>query len=168
MPLRVHALPSGRRDEEINMQKRLQYLVLLSAAIAATALYQPGSASATTAEGYKSTLLAVGRFGEINVSSSSPHNPKEERNEQVWFSLQQTKGPSDLYIQNNVWQPGGSTGWHTHPGHSLIIVTEGTVTEYMSDDPECKPHIYTQGMGFVDHGGDHIHLIRNESTVQAS
>jgi hypothetical protein len=150
------------------MQRRLLYLLLFTTTIATSTLYHPGSASATIAEGYKSTVLAVGRFGEINVSSSSPPNPKEERNEQLWFSLQQTKGPSDLFIQNNVWQPGGSTGWHTHPGRSLIIVTEGTVTEYMSDDPECKPHIYTQGMGFVDHGGDHIHLIRNESTVQAS
>ena len=150
------------------MQRRLLYLLLFTTTIATSTLYDPGSASATTAEGYKSTVLAVGRFSEINLSSSSPRTPKEERNEQLWFSLQQTKGPSDLFIQNNVWQPGGSTGWHTHPGRSLIIVTEGTVTEYMSDDPECKPHIYTQGMGFVDHGGDHIHLIRNESTVQAS
>ena len=149
------------------MPRRPQYLLFLTAIIALV-LSQPLRAPATTPEGYKSTLLAVGRFGEINVSSYFPHGPTKERNEQLWQSLQQTKGPSDLYIQNNIWQPGGTTGWHTHPGHSLIIVTEGTVTEYGSDDPECKPHIYTQGMGFVDHGGDHIHLIRNESTTQAS
>jgi quercetin dioxygenase-like cupin family protein len=145
----------------------LLFIATHSATIATAALHRPGSPAATPAEGYKSTLLAVGRFGEINVSNSSPHNSKAERNEQLWFSLQQTKGPSDLYIQNNVWQPGGSTGWHTHPGHSLIIVTEGTVTEYMSDDPECKPHVYTQGMGLVDPGGAHVHLIKNEGTVPA-
>jgi uncharacterized cupin superfamily protein len=150
------------------MQRRLPSLVSFVAAITFAALYQPGSASATTPEGYKSTLLAMGRFGEIDVSSYFPRGPAKEKNEQLWTSLQQTKGLSDLYIQSNIWQPGGTTGWHTHPGHSLIIVTEGTVTEYGSDDPECKPHIYTQGMGFVDHGGDHIHLIRNESTTQAS
>ena len=33
---------------------------------------------------------------------------------------------------------------------------------------ECKPHVYTQGMGFVDPGGDHVHIIRNEGTVEAS
>jgi hypothetical protein len=150
------------------MQRRLPSLVLFVAAIATTPLYHPESASATTPEGYKSTSLAMGRFGEIDVSSYFPRDPAKERNQQLWMSLQRTKGPSDLYIQNNVWQPGGSTGWHTHPGHSLIIVTEGAVTEYGSDDPECKPHVYTHGMGFVDHGGDHIHLIRNEGTVQAS
>jgi uncharacterized cupin superfamily protein len=74
---------------------------------------------------------------------------------------------SDLYVQKNVWRPGGSTGWHTHPGQSLVVVTEGTVTDYEGDDPECKPAVYTQGMAFVDPGGDHAHLIRNEGTSVA-
>jgi len=73
-----------------------------------------------------------------------------------------------VYVQSNVWNPGGSTGWHTHPGHSLIIVTAGTVTAYEGDDPSCKPAVYTKGMGFVDPGGDRVHLIRNEGTDPAS
>ena len=64
-------------------------------------------------------------------------------------------------------QPGGSTGWHTHPGHSLIIVTAGTITAYEGDDPECKPTVHTQGMGFVDAGAGHVHNIRNEGDVVA-
>ena len=67
-----------------------------------------------------------------------------------------------MYVQNNVWVPGGTSGWHTHPGHSLIIVTAGTVTTYEADDPECTPHAYTVGMGIVDPGGGHVHNIRNE------
>ena len=47
------------------MQRRLPSLVLFIAAIAATALYHPRNASATLPEGYKSTSLAMGRFGEI-------------------------------------------------------------------------------------------------------
>jgi quercetin dioxygenase-like cupin family protein len=87
----------------------------------------------------------------------------------VWMSLQKTKGLSDVYVQNNTWQPGGTTGWHSHPGHSLIIVTAGTVTDYEGDDPSCTPHVYTVGTGFVDHSGDsHVHLIRNEGTVPAT
>jgi quercetin dioxygenase-like cupin family protein len=68
---------------------------------------------------------------------------------------------------NNVWQPGGTSGWHTHPGHSLIIVTAGQVTAYEGDDPRCQPRLYSQGMGFVDPGGDHVHNLRNEGTVEA-
>ena len=54
------------------MRNRLTWLVLVSATITITALHHLGRALATTAEGYKSTLLAVGRFGEIDVSSSFP------------------------------------------------------------------------------------------------
>ena len=46
--------------------------------------------------------------------------------------------------------------------HPLIIVAAGTVAAYDGDDRRCRPHVYTQGMGFVDAGGDHVHNIRNE------
>jgi quercetin dioxygenase-like cupin family protein len=150
------------------MRRRRTCLVLVGATIAVTALHHLGRALATTAEGYKTTLLAVGRFDEIElISSSFPHGRNAEGNEQLWQSLQKTKGSSDVYVQSNVWAPGGSTGWHSHPGGSLIIVTAGTVTDYEGHDPACKPHVYTQGMGFVDPGGDHVHILRNEGNVVA-
>ena len=92
------------------MRRRPTCLVLFSATIAAAAaLYHPGSASATTAAGYKSTLLAVGRFGEMVVSNSFPQGAKAGGNAQLWLSLQETKGSSDIYVQRNVWAPGGSS-----------------------------------------------------------
>jgi hypothetical protein len=142
--------------------------MLFSATIVLTGIYV-AKARATTASGFVGTTVAVARFGEIDVFNQLP------RNGNVWLSLQKTKGSSDVYVQSNVWQPkniaqpnGGSTGWHTHPGHSLIIVTAGTVTAYEGNDPTCTPTVYTQGMGFVDPGGDHVHLLRNEGTVVAS
>lgn len=74
---------------------------------------------------------------------------------------------SDVYVQRNVWAPGGTTGWHSHSGHSLTIVTAGTVTDYEGHDPECTPHVYKAGMAFVDPGGDHTHILRNESSREA-
>jgi quercetin dioxygenase-like cupin family protein len=149
------------------MRRRLTCVVLLIAIIADIVLLHPRSALATTPEGYKSTLLAVGRFREMNVFSSFPHLPRAEGSEQLWQSLQETKGLSDVYVQSNVWAPGGSTGWHSHPGHSLIIVTAGTVTDYEGHDPDCKPHVYKAGMGFVDPGGNHVHILRNEGAIEA-
>jgi len=54
--------------------------------------------------------------------------------------------------------------------HSLIIVTSGTITEYMQD---CTPHAYTFVLGqpaptLVDPGDGHLHVIRNEGSVPAS
>jgi uncharacterized cupin superfamily protein len=149
------------------MRKRLVSLVLLSITAAATALYDSGKALATDGEGYKSTSLALGRFRETDVTSAFSRSQKAAEDEKAWHSPQQTTGLSDVYVQSNTWAPGGSTGWHMHPGHSLIIVTAGTVTEYEGHDPDCRPHVYTEGMGFVDPGGDHIHILRNEGDVEA-
>jgi uncharacterized cupin superfamily protein len=150
------------------MRRKLMYLALLTAAIVVTAL-QAGNVLATMPGGFTSTTLAQGRFGEITVfhHSIQPSSSPSRHDRNIWLSWQKTKGMSDLYVQSNVWEPGGNTGWHTHPGHSLITVTAGTVTAYEGDDAKCEPHVYTQGMGFVDPGGDHVHILRNEGTVEA-
>jgi len=149
------------------MRRKLTWLVL-AAAIVVTALHA-ARVRATPAGGFTGTTLAQGRFGAIDVFNHfvSPNASPSRHPKKVWLSWQKTKGMSDLYVQDNAWEPGGTTGWHTHPGHSLIVVTAGTLTAYEGDDPKCKPHVYTQGMGFVDPGGDHVHNLRNEGTVEA-
>lgn len=134
--------------------------IFIIATIAVTTLNP--TVQATKAEGYKSTSLARGRLGAIDTSAL-----KEEGNEQLWRSMQQTDGLSDIYVQSNVLAPGGSTGWHSHPGQSLIIVTAGTVTNYEGHDPGCERHVYKKGMAFVDRGGHHAHILRNEGAVEA-
>lgn len=131
-------------------------MIFLGLSIAA-AFFHPARVLGTPPEGYKTSLLATGRFGASDFSNSFPYGLK----------AREIKRESDVYVQNNVWAPGGSSGWHSHPGHSLIIVTAGTVTNYEGHDPGCKPHVYKTGMGFVDPGGDHIHILRNEGRVEA-
>jgi quercetin dioxygenase-like cupin family protein len=144
------------------MRQRLA-LVVFSAAMVVSALYCANKVWATAASGYSSTTLYSGRFADIDVLNKYIPQPGS-----TWTSSQKTTGPSDLYIQQNTWQAGGTTGWHTHPGHSLIMVTEGTVTDYEGDDPQCTPHVYSQGMTFVDEGGEHHqHIIRNETGAEA-
>ena len=41
------------------------------------------------------------------------------------------------------------------------------MTAYDGDDPSCTPHVYPQGSGFVDPGGGHVHVLRNEGAVEA-
>jgi hypothetical protein len=144
------------------MQRRLTWVVLLSAVITITALFYAIPAWATPANGFTSTPLAQGQFDQFDV-----FNRFVLPGSQVWLSRQWTKGLSDGSVLINVWQPGGSTGWHTHPGHTLIFVTAGTVTQYQADDPTCTPHVYTAGMAFVDEGGAHVHIVRNEGSVPA-
>jgi hypothetical protein len=41
------------------------------------------------------------------------------------------------------------------------------VLSYLGDDPNCTPHVYTAHQGFLDPGGDSVHMLRNEGTVDA-
>ena len=148
------------------MRRKLAWIVFFTMPVVMAAVYA-GIGWATTASGFRATTLAKGRFGEIDVLNHFVSNDLTPRDADIWLSLQKTIGTSDVYVQSNVWDPGGSTGWHSHPGHSLIIVTTGAVTAYEGDDPNCKPTVYTTGMGFVDPGGKHVHILRNEGTVPA-
>jgi hypothetical protein len=143
------------------MRRKLVWFVL-SAGMMVTALFHARPAMATPANGFTSTTIAQGRFAPIDASSYFISDKGK-----LWLSLQKTIGKTDGYVLNNVWQPGGSTGWHTHLSHTLIIVTAGAVTQYEGDDPSCTPHVYTAGMTFVDRGGRHVHIVRNEGTVEA-
>jgi quercetin dioxygenase-like cupin family protein len=84
-----------------------------------------------------------------------------------WLLMTRIRGDSDVYVIQNTFPPGAHTGWHTHPGPSLITVTSGTLTIYEASDPTCTPRIYTAGQSFTDLGCGDVHLVRNESGVNA-
>lgn len=140
--------------------KRLLALLVAATAVAVYA----GTVLATPGTGFTSTTIAMGHVAPINLSTYPADQPPWQ---QPWGVILKTRAASDLYVQSNVWPPGGSTGWHTHPGPSLITVTAGTVTAYEGDDPSCTPHAYSTGQTFVDPGSGHVHVIRNEGTVEA-
>ena len=143
------------------MRSKLTRGLILGAVAMAAATYV-ANVLATPATGFAGITLAKGTFeDDIAIFNQALRDADGSRSDaELWFSQLRTKGPSDLYVQNNEWQIGGSTGWHTHPGPSLIIVTGGTVTAY---DADCTQHVYNKGDVFVDPGGDHVHLLRNES-----
>jgi len=74
-----------------------------------------------------------------------------------------TQGFSDIYVVYNKVAPGGHTGWHSHPGPSIVSVKSGTATEYHSDDP-LTPHVHPAGTCFVD-DGEGAHIVVNEGTT---
>lgn len=133
-------------------------LVLRAPLLAALAvLATAGLVVATTGSGITSSNIAVGRFGGIDLKAHVDG----------WKVEVRTKGESDVYVVSNVIAPGGHTGWHTHPGPSLITVKSGSITVYDGDDPTCTGTVYTAGQGFVDAGNGHVHILRNEGAVAA-
>ena len=163
------------------MRQGFKALVVFCAVIVIGALSYSAHLWATPQSGFTSITISKGSLGSFEVFNHAiiPNLNGDGDNDQDdkthWFSIQKTKGPSDLYVQSNSWlgvNPTtgaiASTGWHSHPGASLITVTSGTITDYESDDPACKPQVYTQGMSFVDAGGNHTHIVRNEGAAPAS
>jgi quercetin dioxygenase-like cupin family protein len=119
-------------------------------AIVATALATPGA-------GVTSTTFAIGAFD---------HAIKAKTVSKGWQARIRTKGATDVHILENRIIPGGTFGWHSHPGPSIVVVKSGALTLYRGDDPTCTPEVVAAGFGFVDDGGD-VHLVRNEGSVDA-
>jgi hypothetical protein len=55
----------------------------------------------------------------------------------------QTKDPTDVMVQKIVLDPGGSSGWHHHPGVVIIAVQSGSVTVW---DSACNQTTYGPGL----------------------
>jgi hypothetical protein len=88
-------------------------------------------------------------------------------------------GGTEFVAQQITIQPGGHTGWHTHPGAALAIVTAGELTltsfrEGRQGDadsarrgPRCVTRTVSAGQSFVDPGHGNVHIARNLGTVPA-
>ena len=69
------------------------------------------------------------------------------------------KGPTTIEQDRLTFQPEADTGWHTHPGAALVVVTRGAVTLYQSD--QCRT-VYAAGSFFEEHENV-IHKLVNET-----
>ena len=119
-------------------------------------------ARATPPSGVMSSTIGFGRFTSIDAKARTDIDPGPAT--KFWKARIKTKRPSDLYVLQNTIAPGGTFGWHSHPGPSLVIVKAGTATFYLAKDPTCRPHVVPAGSGFVDQGQD-VHVVRNEGSV---
>lgn len=120
-------------------------------------------ALATQASGFTAVQQIKGVYPTLTLNTASNRNTDKT---DKWDVKLMTKDTSDIYVVRNSIAVGGQSGWHSHPGPSLITVTIGEVTEYDSSDPLCSPTVHHAGEGFVDRG-DHAHLLRNESGAAA-
>jgi quercetin dioxygenase-like cupin family protein len=136
--------------------------LLIVPALVALAAFTALSARATPPCALGSQTLSVGHFpsGSLNLMCN-------EFDQYGWFLKTNIKGDSDVYVVRNTWPVGAHSGWHTHPGPSLITVLSGELTVYDTDDPTCTPIVYHAGESFTDIGCGDVHLVRNEGTVCA-
>ena len=71
--------------------------------------------------------------------------------------------PCDTAYQQLTIQPGGHTGWHTHPGPTFVAVAQGEGTLYHAISG-CPSHKYGVGAGFMQPATE-VHNMRNEGAT---
>ena len=110
-------------------------------------------ARATMAIGVTRHLIGRGTYDRFMVNT--------DRDQAPFQYIAKAQPGMDLEVDTHDYSPGGSTGWHKHPGPVYITVTSGQLTFYEYDDPMCSPHVYNAGEGFVDYGSGHIGVNRD-------
>jgi quercetin dioxygenase-like cupin family protein len=109
-----------------------------------------GAALATPPKGATTTLITRATLGKFEAHNDGIHVESERRS-------------ADLAIAKVVLEPGGSTGWHHHPGVGPAAVKSGAVTFY---DEACEKTVYRAGEGFLE-SHDEPMLVRNKGNVKA-
>jgi quercetin dioxygenase-like cupin family protein len=156
-------------------------LWLVIAALGAVTLYTAAQALATAGNGAASTYMARGPVSQ-SVVIGVPKTATATKTvrvrvkgkvvtKKVTFTYPtvtplmrcgETTACDTAYQQLTI-QPGGFTGWHTHPGPTFVAVAQGEGTLYhaMSGCPSVK---YATGAGFMQPPTE-VHNMRNEGTT---
>ena len=138
--------------------------VLIAPVLVVMAAFTAAPARATPVCGVVTEILAVGHYPDGLLDLMCRQLPGTR---QPWYLHMNVRGDSDVYVTRHTFQPGQHTGWHTHPGPSLITVVAGELTVYEADSPNCAPIVYHTGESFTDIGCGDVHLVRNEGNVPA-
>jgi quercetin dioxygenase-like cupin family protein len=133
---------------------RNRFIVSLAAALLGASAIT-GLVLATSASGVTSTTIASGTLEPISFIVKNGD----------WMSQIRTKGQTNLTVVENRVAPGGTFGWHSHPGPSLVIVKSGSLSFYEADDPSCTAEVHSAGDAYVDEGTD-VHVARNLSLTE--
>jgi quercetin dioxygenase-like cupin family protein len=74
------------------------------------------------------------------------------------------KAGTDIAMVQITVDPGGSSGWHSHPGGAIIVVKQGSLTVHESVGGKCETRTYTAGQAFVERPGE-VDQVVNTGTI---
>ena len=125
---------------------RFRPVIVLALAVAAQlALSGYAAATLTDSKGFSFTMLSKATIADgVTIKTS---------------------GATDMYTVRVKIEPGGTSGWHTHPDSMAVAaVTQGTMTLRMAHGDSCQTKTLPTGVAAVEPAGA-IHEARNEGTV---
>jgi quercetin dioxygenase-like cupin family protein len=71
------------------------------------------------------------------------------------------KGQTDVLQTDLIFQPGGTTGWHYHPGPVVVVIKSGALTEI--DSKGCMS-VHPMGSAFFEEANV-VHNVINHTGV---
>ena len=145
-------------------------------------IFSDETASATPSVGFATNVIARGTFVQ-NFSFGTPTVIDVKRKVRIktksGFVTRTVKikvdsilsaitcsltNPCDTAFQTATIQPGGSTGWHTHPGATFVAVAQGEGTIYRVVGSDCPSAKIGVGTGFAQMPTER-HVVHNEGSV---
>src|SRR4030095_1462510 len=124
--------------------------ILLMAVAVTVLVVSVGAALATQPKGVTPTPLTRATLGKFEAENKG-------------IEVESDRTSADFALAKVVIEPGGTTGWHHHPGVALVSVNSGAVTEY---DKNCNKSVYKAGEGFFETNGE-VHVVRNGGKANA-
>lgn len=121
-----------------------------------------GPTHVDTAKGFSAQVIAGPATFTDDVSAK--FRVKYERGGTTVANI--PRDASNVVVAKVSWEPGGSSGWHTHPGPVIVTVTEGKVDVTNAND--CVTRQYKAGDAFLDPGQGNVHIARNASSTNAA
>lgn len=123
----------------------------VSGALACLSVLAPASALATSGSGFSGAPLVTGHYGSLDVKTDKV---------QKWDMFLKTKDDSDVGADRLTVQPGGYSGWHSHPAPVFVTVTQGEIQWFDGSNPLCTWQTYHAGQSFIEQAF-RIHNVRN-------
>ena len=71
---------------------------------------------------------------------------------------------TDIAMAQITVNPGGSAGWHSHPGGAIVVVKTGTLTVYTAVGDQCQVTTYSAGQAFIERPGE-VDQVINTGTI---
>jgi quercetin dioxygenase-like cupin family protein len=121
-----------------------------------------GIAVATPSLGILSNIISV--VGTINHDVHAHAHVALPGSDDGFSAELETEGPANFIVQDVVFAPLGTTGWHKHPGVLLLSLTadSGSIDWY---DANCGKHVYNAGDSWTE--GTTLHDVVNNSSLNA-
>jgi quercetin dioxygenase-like cupin family protein len=71
---------------------------------------------------------------------------------------------TDVVMTQITVDPGGSAGWHSHPGGAIVVVQQGSLTVYSPVGHKCQTTTYSAGQAFIERPGE-VDNVLNTGTI---